>query len=59
MKTVTIYMTWTNSVDVEVPDNFEMPHSLDGFPEDVLEQMDSTGVELTDWGLSPSTIVQV
>ena len=49
MKTITVYMTWRNSVDVEVPDDFTIPSTLDSFPEDVLEEMTSQGAELVDW----------
>ena len=49
VKRVTINMTWKNSVTVEVEDDFEVPNTLGAFPEDVLEQMDSVGVELVDW----------
>lgn len=49
MKRVTIRMKWENTVEVEVPDDFEVPANLTDMPADVLEQMDSLGAELVDW----------
>lgn len=57
-KVITVHMTWRNSVEIEVPADFEMPSTLDGFPEDALEQMDTAGAELVDWGTRPSMITQ-
>lgn len=49
MKEVTIHMVWNNSVTVEVDDDFTVPGTLNEFPEDVLEQMDTQGASLVAW----------
>jgi len=50
MKVVKVYVTWKSSHDIEVPDDWEMPRTLDGFPDDALEEMTSQNAELVDWG---------
>lgn len=49
MKTMTITTTWKSVQNVDVPDDFELPDTLDEFPEEVLEQLDALGASLTDW----------
>lgn len=49
MKTVTITCEWRSTHVVEVPDDFVIPNTLDGFPDDVLEELTSNTAELVDW----------
>ena len=51
MKTIYITCEWRSHHSVEVPDDFpeETPRYLDGFPDEVLEEMTSNGAELVDW----------
>ena len=49
MKEVTVTCEWRSTHVVEVPDDFEIPAHLDGFPNDVLEELTATNAELVDW----------
>jgi hypothetical protein len=49
MKTITVTFVWKSSVRMEVPDGFKVPSTLDGFPEDVLEEVTPLTAELVDW----------
>jgi hypothetical protein len=49
MKTITITCTWESTHEIEVPDDFEVPDSLDGFPPEVLDEIDSSTASLVDW----------
>jgi len=49
MKEITITCTWQSSHAIEVPDDFEVPDTLSGFPADALEQMTPLTAELVDW----------
>jgi len=50
VKTITITCTWETTHEVEVPDDFVVPSTLSGFPEDVLDEMRCDGTEsLVDW----------
>ena len=49
MKEVTITCTWQSKHVVEVPDDFTIPNTLDGFPDDVLEELTAQNAELVDW----------
>lgn len=48
-KEVTITCTWKSTHVVDVPADFELPAYLDGFPDDVLEELTSSTAELVDW----------
>lgn len=50
MKTIEVTCTWRTTHQIEVPDDFEIPSTLDGFPEEALEEMTSQNAELVDWG---------
>lgn len=49
MKTVTVTCYWKTHHDIEVPDDFTTPATLDGFPADALDEMTSETADLTDW----------
>lgn len=49
MKTITVTCTWQSTHDIEVPDDFTVPATLDGFPKDALEEMTAQTAELVDW----------
>jgi len=49
MKEVSITCEWRSTHVVEVPDDFEIPAKLDGFPDGVLEELTSDTAELIDW----------
>lgn len=49
MKLITINCTWETRQLVEVPDDFEVPERLDEFPEEILDQLDTSGAQLVDW----------
>ena len=51
MKEITITCTWETTRTVEVDDDFVVPSTLDGFPEDVLDEMraDDASASLVDW----------
>ena len=48
-KEITITATWQTRHTVEVPDDFRVPNTLDGFRDDVLEEISSANAELIDW----------
>lgn len=48
-KVVTITATWRSRHPLEVPDDWEVPNTLDGFTEDQLEEITSHTAELVDW----------
>jgi len=50
MKTVRIACTWRTTHEIEVPDDWEVPSTLDGFSDEALEDIDSHAAELIDWG---------
>lgn len=47
---VVVEVIWRTRHEIEVPDDWVMPATLDGFPEDALDQMTSANAELIDWG---------
>lgn len=50
---ITITSVWHATTRVEVPKGWRPPSTLDGWPDGVLDQVDTTGAELVDWD-SPS-----
>lgn len=48
-KEIVIHCKWETSHLVEVPVDFEVPGTLDEFPQEVLEQLDTLGASLVDW----------
>jgi hypothetical protein len=48
-RTVRVTCTWQSSHEIEVPADWEMPSSLDGFPAGALEEMKPLTAELIDW----------
>ena len=48
-KTVTIRCRWESSHEIEVPEDFTVPSTLDGFPAEALEEMTAETAELVDW----------
>jgi len=49
MKEVEITCTWESVHRIEVPDDWEVPDTLNGFPPEALEQIKSDTAALTDW----------
>lgn len=49
MKEVTVRSTWRATSVIEVPDDFVVTQDINEWPEDLLEQVDSSGAELVDW----------
>jgi len=48
-KEITITCEWRSTHVVEVPDDFTIPDTLSGFPEDILEELTANNAELLDW----------
>jgi hypothetical protein len=46
---ITIESTWRASALVEVPKGWRPGDTLDDWPEDVLDQVTTSGAELIDW----------
>lgn len=49
MKTVRIRCTWKATITAEVPDDFEGSSNLNEWPDEVVDQIDSSTAELVDW----------
>lgn len=48
-ETITIHSTWHVSSTVEVPKGWRPGSTLNDWPQDVLDAVDTTGAELVDW----------
>ena len=48
-KIVTITCTWRSVHEIEVPEDWEVPDELSGFPPEALEEMTAHTAELVDW----------
>ena len=48
-KEVTIKAVWHSYHTIEVPDDWEVPSTLDGFPPEALEEITSDVASLVDW----------
>lgn len=51
MKTVQVEFIWRTVEDLEVPDDWEIPTQLSGFPQDQLLAISSATASLYDWRL--------
>lgn len=48
-KIVRVTFTWKSDHDLEVPEDWKVPSTLDGFGEEALEEVSSHNAELVDW----------
>jgi hypothetical protein len=51
MKLVTIRITWETEHEFEVPNDWQIPRTLDGFTEEQVNEMTSGNAHLADWEL--------
>jgi hypothetical protein len=49
VKELRVECTWVSTHVITVPDDFEIPSTLSGFPPEALEEMKPTTAELMDW----------
>jgi hypothetical protein len=49
VKEIEITCTWRSTHLITVPDDFEVPSTLEGFTPQMLDEMNSHTAELVDW----------
>ena len=50
MRAVHVTATWRSTVEIEVPNDLEECDLME-LPEDLLDQVDTSGAELVDWSM--------